>query len=59
MHFTHHKENMIIDSIKINKIRILKTNPLTREGKISRCAICDSKLHWANIANTDAFKMQI
>ena len=25
----------------------IKTNPLTKEGKISRCAICDSKLHWA------------
>ena len=22
-------------------------NPLTKESKISRCAICDSKLHWA------------
>ena len=25
-----------------------KINPLDKHGKISRCVICDSKLHWAN-----------
>ena len=22
-------------------------NPLTKQGVVSRCAICDSKMHWA------------
>ena len=24
-----------------------KLNPPTKQGKVSRCAICDSKMHWA------------
>ena len=27
--------------------RIKRTNPLNRNGTISRCAICDSTCHWA------------
>ena len=25
-----------------------KFNPLNREGQVSRCVICDSKMHWAS-----------
>ena len=25
-----------------------KFNPLNREGQVSRCIICDSKMHWAS-----------
>ena len=30
-----------------NKQKKTKYNPLTKQGIISRCAICDSKMHWA------------
>ena len=29
-----------------NKEKNKKLHPLTKQGKVSRCAICDSKLHW-------------
>ena len=31
-----------------NKQKKTKYDPLTKQGIISRCAICDSKMHWAN-----------
>ena len=30
-----------------NKQKKTKYNPLTKQGIISRCPICDSKMHWA------------
>ena len=30
-----------------NKQKKTKYNPLTKQGIISRCAICDSNMHWA------------
>ena len=26
-----------------------KFNPLTKQGVVSRCALCDSKMHWAKV----------
>ena len=37
-------------SIKKNK----KLNPLANQGKVSRCVICNSKMHRAKIANINA-----
>ena len=41
------EEDAIYTAQKKYKEKFKKLNPLTKQGKVSRCAICDSKMHWA------------
>ena len=41
------EEDAFYTAQKKHKERNKKLNPLTKQGKVSRCAICDSKMHWA------------
>ena len=40
------KEDAFYTAQKKHKDKNKKLNRLTKQGKISRCAICDSKMHW-------------
>ena len=41
------EEDAFYTAQKKHKDKNKKLNPLTKQGKISQCAICDSKMHWA------------
>ena len=32
-----------------NKTKTIKHNPLNKHGQISRCVVCESKMHWADV----------
>ena len=40
-------EDAFYSAQKKYKEKNKKLNPVTRQGKVSRCAICDSKMHFA------------
>ena len=43
------KQNKASKSSKFQKVlNSNKHNPLDKNGKVSRCVICDSKMHWAD-----------
>ena len=31
-----------------NKTKSIKHNPLNKHGQISRCVVCNSKMHWTD-----------
>ena len=40
------KQENVCYTLPSNKQKKTKYNPLTKQGIISRCEICDSKMHW-------------
>ena len=43
------KQNKASKSSKFQKVsNSNKHNPLDKNGKVSRCVICDSKMHWTD-----------